>query len=109
MTWVSSLEDDGETVGEVESLALVMRGAMVGHVWDCAASERRFMMMVPLLMASSIGKRVSPGTHSILNSLPPALAALANTDNDVEAVVTGVQTLSVALRALADEGEGVRF
>lgn len=32
------------------------------QVCDWAASERRFMMMVPLLIASLIGKRFLPGT-----------------------------------------------
>ena len=41
----------------------MMRGATVGHVWDWAASERRFMIMVPWSMASSMGKSVSPSTY----------------------------------------------
>jgi hypothetical protein len=41
--------------------------------------------------------------------LAPALAVLADTDNDIEAVVAGVQTLAVALRTIANEGEGVVF
>lgn len=32
------------------------------QVWDWAASERRFMMMVPFSRASLIGKRFLPGT-----------------------------------------------
>ena len=39
-----------------------MRGLSSFQVWDWAASERRFMMMVPRSMASSMGKRVFPGT-----------------------------------------------
>lgn len=39
-----------------------MRGLIDSQVWDWAASERRFMMMVPLAMAVSIEKRVFPGT-----------------------------------------------
>jgi hypothetical protein len=79
------VEDEGETVGEVEGLALglhvekenqktrfskndgkrerTMRGLMSFQVWDWAASERRFMMMVPLLIASLMGKRFLPGTY----------------------------------------------
>jgi hypothetical protein len=34
----------------------------------------------------------------------PALAVLADADDDVEAVVAGVQTLAVALGAVADNG-----
>jgi hypothetical protein len=40
-----------------------MRGLMSFQVWDWAASERRFMMMVPLLIASLMGKRFLPGTY----------------------------------------------
>ena len=80
-------------------------------------------MIVPRLMASSIGKRVSPGIYqgrvraeevregrtdpTILDGLFPALAVLADTNDNVEAVVTSIQTLAMALRAVADEGEGV--
>jgi hypothetical protein len=35
------------------------------------------------------------------------LSVLPDTDDDVDAVVTGVETLTVALRAVTDEGEGV--
>ena len=44
---------------------------------------------------------------SILLRLFPACAILANTDDHVQTVVTEVQTLAVALRAVSDEGEGV--
>jgi len=76
------LEDGGETVGEVEgldmlleicgkswgqprlhTLPLVSWGLIEGQVSDWAASERRFMMMVPLPMASSMSKRFLPATQ----------------------------------------------
>lgn len=41
--------------------------------------------------------------------MPPALAVLTDTDDDIKAVVTGVETLSVALGAVANEGESVIF
>lgn len=83
-------------------------------------------MMVPRLMASSMGKSVSPGTYrkqvkqrtqackeradpTILHGLSPALAVLADADNDIEAVVTSVETLAMTLGAVADDGEGVIF
>ena len=37
----------------------------------------------------------------------PALTVLADTDDDIETVVAGVQALTVALRTVANEGEGV--
>lgn len=39
--------------------------------------------------------------------MAPALAILANTDNDVEPVVTSVQALAVTLRAIANERKGI--
>ena len=52
--------------------------------------------------------RMYGATHpAVLDSLSPRLATLTDTDNDVEAVVAGVEALSVALGAIADEGEGV--
>lgn len=81
------LEDGGEAVGEVKGLrkgfsrsALGIRvylrlvlgrltlpstswGLMAGQVSDWAASLRRFMTMVPLVMASSTSNRFLPGTQ----------------------------------------------
>jgi hypothetical protein len=74
------LEDGGETVGEVESLLLLVRfqvprkcewltlplvswGLIWGQVSDWAASESRFMTMVALPMASSMSNRFLPGTQ----------------------------------------------
>lgn len=86
------------------------------------------MMMVPFSIASLMGKRFLPGTWyvvdgqygvckvgkgedethpAILLSLLPGLTTLTNTDNNVEAVVAGVQALAVTLGAVTDEGEGV--
>ena len=44
---------------------------------------------------------------AILDSLLPGFTVLADTDNDVEAVVTGVETLTVTLRAVTDESKSV--
>jgi len=82
------LEDGGETVREIEGLQVervsangeadearvfnvhfvrtlpfVSWGLMAGQVSDWAASERRFMMMVPFPMASSMSKRFLPATQ----------------------------------------------
>jgi hypothetical protein len=46
---------------------------------------------------------------AVLFGLLPRGTVLADTDNDVQAIVTEVETLAVALRAVADEGEGVVF
>lgn len=52
-------------------------------------------------------EQVLAGHPAILNRLLPAVAVLPHTDDHVQAVVAEVQTLAVALRAVADEGEGV--
>lgn len=45
------------------TLSLFNCGLIAGHVSDCAASESRFMMMVPREMASSMSKRLVPSTQ----------------------------------------------
>jgi hypothetical protein len=47
---------------------LVNWGLIAGQVSDWAASERRFMMMVPLLMASSTSNKFLPGIQPSLNN-----------------------------------------
>ena len=44
---------------------------------------------------------------SILHRLFPAGAVLSHTDDDVQAVVAEIETLAMALRAVADKGESV--
>lgn len=44
---------------------------------------------------------------TVLLCLPPALAVFSDTNNNVEAIVAGVQTLAVTLRAVSDESERV--
>lgn len=51
-----------------------------------------------------MGKATYP---SVFLGLLPALAALPDTDDDIEAVVAGVQALSVALGAVANKGQRV--
>lgn len=52
-------------------------------------------------------KEVLALNPTILCCLFPAGAALAHTNNDIEPVVAEVEPLSVALRAVSDEGECV--
>lgn len=52
-------------------------------------------------------EEVLAGDPAVLLGVLPGLAVLADTDDDVEAVVTEVKTLAVTLGAVADEGEGV--
>jgi hypothetical protein len=52
-------------------------------------------------------EQVLSGDPAILNGVGPRLAVLANTDDDVEAVVAEVKTLAVTLGAIADKGQSV--
>lgn len=52
-------------------------------------------------------EKVLSGNPAILFSLLPRSTVLPHTDNDVETVVTEIETLAVTLRAITDEGEGV--
>lgn len=54
------------------------------------------------------GSERNDSTHpTILESLLPALAALTNTNNDIQAIVTSVEALTVALRAVPNESKGI--
>ena len=83
-------------------------------------------MIVPLPIASSIEKRVSPGTciqnemkdfrnfkrqshPAIYLGLSPALSILTNADDNIQTVVTGVQALTMALWAITNQSEGIIF
>lgn len=52
-------------------------------------------------------EEVLAGDPAVLLGLLPAGTALPHADDDIEAVVAEVETLSVSLRTVADEGEGV--
>jgi hypothetical protein len=101
------LVDDGETVREVESLALgdersnggpgLGLGSVGEEVHDDGTSVDGLLD----------GEESFAGNPTILNGLPPGLAILADTDDDIETIVAGVQTLAVALRTVANEGEGI--
>ncbi len=48
-----------------------------------------------------------PTYPAISHGLLPALTVFADTNNDIEAVVASVQTLTMALRAITDKRERV--
>jgi hypothetical protein len=118
------LEDGRETVGEVESL--VRLALCFLHIWRGSAylllGQKR-LDGGPRLGLGSIGEQVHDigglldslinveqvlaRNPAILLGLLPRSTVLPYTDNDVETVVAEVQTLAVALGAVADEGEGV--
>jgi hypothetical protein len=101
------LEHDRETMGEVEGLAL--------------GNER--CNGRPCLRLGGIGQKVHDdstladglfdrekglaGDPTIFHGLPPALAILADTNNDIKTIVTGIQTLAVSLRTVTNEGKTI--
>ena len=52
-------------------------------------------------------EEVLAGDPAILLGVLPRLAVLSDADDDVETIVTEVETLAVTLGAVADEGESV--
>jgi hypothetical protein len=52
-------------------------------------------------------EQVLAGHPSILNSLFPAGTVFSHTDNNIQAIVAEVQALTVTLRSVPDESEGV--
>lgn len=52
-------------------------------------------------------EEVLAGNPAILNGVLPGLAVLADTNDNVEAVVTEVEALAMTLGAVADESEGI--
>lgn len=52
-------------------------------------------------------KKVGTWNPAILLSLLPRSSVLSHADNDIQTIVAQVETLTVALRAVANEGQGV--
>ena len=52
-------------------------------------------------------EEVLAGNPAILDGVLPGLSILADTNDDIETVVTEVEALAVTLRTVADEGEGI--
>ena len=46
---------------------------------------------------------------TVFLSLFPALTILADTNNDVESIIPGIQALAVTLGSIADEGQCIIF
>lgn len=94
-------------MGEVESLALGDERADGGPCLGLGSVGEKVHDDGTTVNGLLDGEESLAGNPAILDSLLPALAVLADTDNDVETVVAGVETLTVALGAVADESEGV--
>lgn len=103
------LEDGGETVREVESLALGQLGGNGGPGLGLSSVGKQVHDDGTALNGVVDLEQVLAGNPAVLNGLLPGSTILADTNDDVETVVTEVQALAVALRAVTDEGEGVIF
>lgn len=120
------LEDGGEAVREVQSL----ESRLVGCEWPSFQFLKAYLALGQLgldggpgLGLGGVGEQVHDdgtagdglvdleevlaGDPAVLLGVLPGLAVLSDTDDDVEAVVAEVKALAVALRAVADEGQGV--
>ena len=58
-------------------------------------------------MPRKVREQCARAYPAVLEGLLPALAVLTHADDNVEAIVTRIQALPVALRAIANEGERV--
>jgi hypothetical protein len=52
-------------------------------------------------------EKVLSGNPAVLDRILPRLTVLSDTDDNVQAIVSEVETLAVALRAIADQSEGI--
>jgi len=52
-------------------------------------------------------EKVLAGNPAVLDRILPRLTVLSDTNDNVQAVVSEVETLAVALRAIADQSEGI--
>ena len=101
------LVDDGETVGEVKSLALGDQGGDLGPGGRLSGIRQEVHdngTSLDSLGDVEQGLALDP---SVLLGLLPGSTALSDTDNDVETVVTGVERLTVTLGSVTDHGKGV--
>lgn len=101
------LEDGGETVGEVESLALGDEGLQGGPGLGLSGVGEQVHDDGTLLDGLGDIEQVLAGNPAVLDGLLPGSTILADTDNDVQTLVTEVETLTVTLGAVADQGKGV--
>ena len=101
------LEDGGETVGEVESLALGDLGLERGPGLTLSSVGEQVHDDSTLLDGGVNIEQVLAGDPAILDGLLPRSTILPDTNNDIETLVTQVQTLAVTLRAITDQSKGV--
>jgi hypothetical protein len=101
------LENGGEPVGEVESLSLGEERLNLGPGLRLGSIGEKVHDDGTLVNGSLDIEQVLSGNPSILDGLLPGSTILTDTNDDIEAVVTEVETLTVTLGAVADKGEGV--
>ena len=101
------LIDNRETMGEVESFARFNERPKFRPSHRLCSVREEVHDDRPAVDRLLNGEERLARHPAVLDRLLPRLAVLADTDDDVEAVVAGVEALAVALRAVADEGERV--
>ena len=101
------LENGGESVGEVKGLALGDHRAKSGPGLTLSGIGEKVHNNGTLLDSGVDVEQVLAGDPAVLDSLLPGSAILTNTNNDIETLVTQVETLAVTLGAITDQCQGV--
>lgn len=101
------LENGRETVGEVKSLSLGEEGLDLGPGLGLGSIGEKVHDDGTLVNGGLDIEQVLSGNPAVLDGLLPGSTILTDTNDDIEAVVTEVETLTVTLGAVADEGKGV--
>ena len=101
------LEDGGETVGEVKSLALGDEGLDVGPGLGLGSIGKQVHDNGTLLDGSVDIEKVLTGDPTVLLGGLPGSTILSNTNDDVKTVVSQVKTLAVTLGTVTNEGKSV--
>lgn len=52
-------------------------------------------------------EEVGSGDPAILDGLLPGCTVLSDTNDDIQAIVTEIETLAMALRSVADQGKSI--
>lgn len=101
------LENGGETVGEVEGLALGEEGLDSGPSLRLGGIGEEVHDDGTLLNGGVDIEQVLAGDPAVLDGLLPRSTILTDTDDDVQALVTQVKTLTVTLGTVTDESKGI--
>ena len=101
------LEDWGETVGEVQSLTLGQQWLDSRPCFGLSSIGQQVHDVVTLLDGIFDGEQVLAWDPTVFDGSLPRGTVLTDTDDDVQTVVSQVQTLAVTLGTVTDQGESV--